>query len=444
MKILLSVLIASLTLAACGGVGSLGSAAVPVPVPVVPKAYHNDPQVALSIPFGNSRVLLETSLYTDVDLANHTFGIMPSFVIWDSQKKALLGAFKLSVTANDIARIWGVWQIGDNYGTFVHDMRATADGGVIMQFDVAGPKSTSYNHMIGQMIVKIKNDYTLDWYKFSKGEQYGGLEVRADRFVSTGAAVLQYDLLGNLLDSTILGAVSTSSLTSKGVSIVGGLGGYFSSQTPGTYSGNFTSNPITIYGSTTHSDGGVILVGDGQVGGLLYPTIVKVDADGTPVTTIKLNFPTTGGQTIRSIDQLNGNYYVTAPYVTNNNTQWVVCKLSSSLAVLKCIAGDLGSSSGSNFVVRAAQTTGLIYVTRARNSLQDPLMVFDGDLNPVIPLPFSISMLASSTSALDIGWRAPTKVTASPFAPTAINVGLSVMQVPLDSIDTSNLTYILK
>lgn len=432
-----------LALGACGGGGggdgesSTGTAPTAPVAPVAPAYSLHVSQVSRhAIALGDNRVLMSNQIFGTGDvLYDYAF---PTFLVWDVAAKKITAAFKLSFPLSDFIAMMGAGGGSHN----LMDLRPTADGGAILQFDLFSSEmdASGVNARKGHVIAKLGSDLNVIWSKVWQGEQYGTLDVRGDGYVSTGASLMSYDLAGNL-KSDFSGLTLCSASLNASTSVVGTMGGYYVRRADDSLERK--SAPMVPYAAVPASVSGVVLAGYGSEGNDTYSVVALTDAQGTPTKSVKFDY-TFGGNGFRDVTRLGQNYYVLGSRVgalATGTADWVVCRLSSALAEPTCITGRNGSAS-SNSSIRADEANGRLLV--ANHTGSDPVLLLGPDLKPLVDPGYAVETMTTTVSPWDAGWsnqgrQSPISTVRSPVATLLSKTSLAV-----DTIDLSPLAGLLK
>ena len=126
---------------------------------------------------------------------------------------------------------------------------------------------------------------------------------------------------------------------------------------------------------------------------------------------------------------------------TAGGSDWLVCKFSAALALVRCVGGT-GGNSWSNINLRANAQGTQLFLSRAI-AAWNPLVIFDADLRVVAAHGATVSDLAITASSIELPVETTMPFTGLDLTSRKLALPVSLETVAPNAIDASGLGPIL-
>lgn len=433
----------TLALTACGGGGgSEGSnqanPPAPVPNPVV-YTHTADARTRQGVTLADGRWLLVHNI-TSASGGQYESAAV-GLVLWDPATRTVAQAARLRLPASVLETELGLGVGGTGFYPYnLTDMRATADGGVVLQYDLFGANDASGNQSKIQVIARLGSDLGVRWARTWRSEQWGQLELRADRIVSTGRNVVSYSLDGAVISRHAYQSWGSVRLANQAV-VIAGFGGYAAARDDGSLDAFSLTDASSFYAAVADGAGGAVLAGYVIDGGISRPGLARVGSDGLPGTKIQLDLPDSEDG-LRDIDRLDDHYYAVGSRGPADASHWYVCKFAAAtLQLVKCVQGTNGMRL-TNMFVRADAGRGWLRVSNYTRDSRNAL-VLDRDLNRVFDNGETVSVMSATSSAYGGRWMAPVSGQLATASADEVNASLVSEPIALGTLHTGALASLL-
>lgn len=366
-------------------------------------------------------------------LGNRYDSAAVGLLVWNPATRAVVQAARLQLPATVLQAELGNGIGGTGlYQYNLTDMRASADGGAVLQYDLFGANDASGAQRKIQVIARLGADLSVRWARTWRSDQWGQLELQGDRIVSTGKNVVTYTLDG--VPTSRFAYESWSSVRLGGqVTALGGGGGYASVRDDGSYDAFVLSNGTAFYAAVPDGAGGAVLAGYVTDGTVVRPGLARVGSNGQPGATVQIDLPDSADG-LRDIDRLDDHYYVVGSRgPLSAASQWFVCKLAAAnLQLVKCVQGPDGVSL-TNMFVRADAARGWLRVSNY-SRMNRNVLVLDRDLNRVFDNGETVGALSTTVSPFSGSWSTVAGVSLSPATAQEVSATLVAEPIPVATL----------